>query len=116
MAFLDDDDWVEPDYTSRLKFYVSRDPTLDIVIFSYKDITNNNIQPPPGLKDIRACNVGISFACKTEFILNNNIRFTPYAIEDFRFLEDCKGAGAKYILTHEIKYLVGGIGGWLLQR
>ena len=114
MAFVDDDDWLEPTYIDRLKFYINKDPNLDIVIFSYKDITNDNIQPPPSLRDIKECNVGISFACRTEFIKGNNIKFTPYAIEDFRFLDDAKRAGANYILTHEILYKVGGIGGWLV--
>ena len=112
MAFLDDDDWVENTYVQKLKNYTARDP-YDIVIFTYKDVTNGNTVPHRKLKRIEACKVGISFAVRTEFVKNHNIRFTPYAVEDFRFLDECDRAGAKYIITHDLQYHVGGIGGWL---
>jgi glycosyltransferase involved in cell wall biosynthesis len=111
MAFLDDDDWVEKTYVQKLRNYTARDP-YDIVIFTYKDATNGNTVPHRRLKRIEACKVGISFAARTEFVQSNNIRFTPYAVEDFRFLDECDKAGARYIITHDLQYHVGGIGGW----
>ncbi len=110
MAFIDDDDWISDIYVNRLKHYSSN---LDVVIFTYRDVKTGNTQPPQNFTDIVSCNVGISFACRTDFIKENNIRFTPYSIEDFRFLDDCRRAGARYKLTHEILYWVGGISGWV---
>lgn len=110
VAFVDDDDWVDPTYVNRLKYWSSG---LDVVIFTYKDVTNNNVQPPKGFTDIVSCNVGISFAVRTNFIKENGIKFTPFSVEDFRFLDDCRNAGARYHLTGEILYFVGGRGGWL---
>ena len=110
MAFVDDDDFLHVHYVDRLKYY---SPNLDVVIFTYRDIKTGNTQPPRYLTDIKECNVGISFACRTKFIQDNNIKFTPYSIEDFRFLDDCRKAGARYKLTHEIMYWVGGISGWV---
>lgn len=111
-AFVDDDDWLEPTYLNRLKYY-SLNQDLDIIVFSYYDAINRNLQPPPYLNSIKECNVGISFAIKTNFIREHNLQFTPFAIEDFRFLDSAVNAGAKYLITHDIQYKVGGRGGWL---
>lgn len=110
LAFLDDDDWIEPTYMRRLSHYAN---DKDIVIFSYKDVTNGNIQPPKGTKEFKECQVGISFAIRTSFVKDNGLEFTPYAVEDFRFLDSARNAGARYVVTNEILYLVGGRGGWV---
>jgi len=109
IAFVDDDDWVTDDYVHTLMRYAN---DYDVVIFSYKDVTNGNVQPPSSHRDFVYCNVGISFAVRTDFVIRNNIQFPAFSTEDFGFLDACRKAGARYILTHEIKYLVGGIGGW----
>ncbi len=108
IAFVDDDDWIEPDYLNSLKV---RANDYDVVIFTYKNVRNGNVQPPPYHNDFVACNVGISFAVRTDFVIRNRIQFPWGAIEDFAFLDACRSAGARYTLTKEIKYLVGGIGG-----
>lgn len=109
-AFLDDDDWIDKRYMERLAHFSD---SYDVIIFTYKDKTNKNIQPPLGTKDFKECQVGISFAVRTEFLKSTGIRFTPYAVEDFRFLDECRSKGARYIVTNEIMYYVGGRGGWL---
>ena len=110
-AFLDDDDYIADTYIQKLKYYINEDSERDIIIFTYRDITNGNTRPPLGFKDIVSCEVGISFACKTDFIHHNDIKFQWGAIEDFAFLNDCRNAGAKYYLTNDVQYYVGGIGG-----
>jgi glycosyltransferase involved in cell wall biosynthesis len=112
-AFLDDDDWVEPSYVQKLNGYSISHPQLDLIVFTYKDVTNGNTIPNKKQTKIEACQVGISFAVKTDFINEHKIRFTPFAIEDFRFLNECVQAGAKYWLSHDLLYNVGGIGGWV---
>lgn len=113
IAFLDDDDWLESTYMQKLRGYSDSHPEWDLVIFTYKDVVNNVTIPDKKLKKIEECKVGISFAVKTEFVNKNNIRFTPNAIEDFRFLDLCETNGAKYFISHDLQYYVGGRGGWL---
>lgn len=115
MAFVDDDDWVKPTYVTALKYYARTYPDVELFSFTYVDQTNGNMQPPPGTREIIACSIGISFAVKTKFVMEHNIRFTPYAVEDFRFLDDFKRAGGKYYITNDVQYLVGGRGGWLFR-
>lgn len=113
IAFLDDDDWVEKTYVQKLRGYSNSNPSFDVVIFTYKDVTNGNIIPPRRTKEFESCKVGISFAVKTEFVRQRHIKFTSHAVEDFRFLDDCKNAGAKYFISNDIQYFVGGRGKWL---
>lgn len=112
-AFLDDDDWLEPSYVQKLRGYAVSHPQIDLFIFTYYDEINGNTVPDKRQTKIEECKVGISFAVKTDFINKHNIRFTPFAIEDFRFLDECVKAGAKYHITHDLQYRVGGRGGWL---
>ena len=88
--------------------------SYDLISFSYKDVTNGNIQPPKHLNQIKECNIGISFAVKTKLVLDNNIRFIPGGVEDYAFIRDCINVGAKLIITHEILYMVGGRGCWVV--
>lgn len=113
LAFLDDDDWVEDTYVRHLEMFSQNNPKVNLIIFTYKDVKNGNIIPPKRTRDFEACKVGISFAVSTSFVRDNNIRFTPYAVEDFRFLDECRKAGAKYLIPNEIQYYVGGRGEWL---
>lgn len=111
-AFVDDDDLLKPTYLNSLKRYENENPDKDIIIFTYRDIENGNTQPPSNLNYIKECNVGISFAIKTEFVQKNNILFTPGGVEDFRFLQDCVNKGANYLITHDIQYYVGHRSAW----
>jgi len=111
-AFLDDDDFLNPTYVSKLKYYSDNNPDMDIIIFTYKDVENGNTQPPKKLNNIVRCNVGISFAVKTNFIKDNNILFAPGGVEDYAFLDECVNKGAKYLITHDIQYFVGHRSAW----
>lgn len=113
LAFLDDDDWVSVNYVDYLKKYERDNPNITAFVFTYYDEINKNTIPHPKLKKIEECKVGISFAVKTEFIKENNIRFTPYAVEDFRFLKSVQDCGGHIMITGELLYYVGGRGGWL---
>ena len=112
IAFVDDDDWIYPTYMQKLKYYNNQDPNLDLVIFTYYDEKNNNTQPPKGSTDFKYCNVGISFAIKTKFVREHDLKFRPFSTEDFGFLDDARKAGAKYLVTNDVQYGVGGRGGW----
>ncbi len=113
IAFCDDDDYLDPRYVSSLKEYSTKHPECDIIIFSYKDQSNGNIQPPRSIgQDLIYCNVGISFAVKTDFVIRSGAEFPAFSTEDFGFLDYCRNHGAKYFVTHDIKYYVSKIGGW----
>lgn len=111
-AFLDDDDWLAPTYLEKLREYSSNNSELDIIIFSYYDAIHRNLQPPPKTVDFKRCQVGISFAIKTEFIKDKDMKFEAGGIEDFAFLDSARSKGAKYLITNDIQYHVGGRGVW----
>lgn len=110
LAFVDDDDWIDKDYVNRILHYGSKG--YDLISFTYRDVENGNIQPPPGMKNIVRCNIGISFAVKSEFVHKHGIKFIDGGIEDYEFINDCVKAGASWIITGEIRYFVGHRSAW----
>jgi len=113
IAFVDDDDYIKPSYMDALKKYLRQQPDLDLVIFTYKDESSGNMQPPKGSgSNFSYCHVGISFAVRTEFIRKNNIQFRNIGCEDFYFLDDCRNAGAKFLVTHDLQYMVSRRSAW----
>lgn len=112
IAFVDDDDSLKESYINSLRYYQSNNSDKDIIIFSYYDDINRNLQPPKHINYIKECNIGISFAIKTKFVQENKIAFTPFGVEDFRFLNDAVNKGAEYIITHDVQYNVHGRGVW----
>jgi glycosyltransferase involved in cell wall biosynthesis len=112
LAFVDDDDWLSENYVDYLKKYQRDNASVTAFIFTYYDKINKNTVPHPRLKAIAECKVGISFAVKTAFVRENNIRFTPFAVEDFRFLKSVQDLGGQIMITGELLYYVGGRGEW----
>ena len=108
-AFVDDDDFLKDTYVERIKYYA---PSYDLIQFSYRDVETGRIQPPHYLNHLVECDMGISFAVNTLFMLQHEIRFTPGGVEDYRFLRDCLSAGARYCINHEVLYLVGHRSAW----
>lgn len=109
LAFLDDDDFLDPTYVDKIFEYGKN---YDLVVFNYKDIETGNIQPPLSMNKLVRCNVGISFAVKNEIVRNNDIKFRAGGIEDFHFIDDCVNHGAKWVITHQILYFVGHRSAW----
>ena len=110
IAFVDDDDWVDKNYVNRILHYGKKG--YELISFTYKDVENGNTQPPPWMNTIVRCNIGISFAVKTEFVHQHGIQFIPGGIEDYEFINDCVKAGANWVITHEILYWVGHRSAW----
>lgn len=110
IAFVDDDDYLAQNYIERIKYWENKG--YNLIQFSYRDVSNGNVQPPDNLDHLVACNFGISFAVKTDFLFLNNIKFTEGGVEDYRFLQECLDKGANYIITHEKIYFVGKRSAW----
>lgn len=108
IAFLDDDDWVSPSYVSDIYHYKD----YELIIFTYRDVVNNNIQPPIGYRKLEFGHVGISFVVKTKFVLEHDIEFRKKDCEDWVFIEECLQHGIKYRMTDKINYFVNGRGEW----
>jgi glycosyltransferase involved in cell wall biosynthesis len=97
IVFLDDDDWVAPDYLDRFIPFVSDN---DIII---SKMLNYGNQIPSG-HFIEHGNVGISFAVKTEVLLENPL--PPAPSEDYVFLKRMEGLGYKIAYTDYCGYFV----------
>ena len=92
IAMLDDDDTLKDTYVESLKEWDNDE--WDSIVFSYKtppepDLPNGNIIPRPGTKNLEKCNVGMSFAIKSDFVSEYNIRFEAGIMEDYSFLQKC---------------------------
>lgn len=114
IAFLDDDDFIVPDYTHHLKISEISHSNADIIQFTYKDISNGNTRPTPKLGNVpRLGEMGISFAIKTEFVYRNSLIFRKVPCEDYHFLQDAVNKGAVYYNTDILAYYVGKRSAWL---
>lgn len=112
IAFVDDDDILEPVYLYDLENYTNvyepqNDP--DIIVFGMK-YTDGTFLPPRDEKDINKLEnkIGISFACKRYVF--NKIQFEPSSGEDFNFLKRAQDLGLKIIISDWINYLVAPLG------
>lgn len=104
IGFLDDDDSITEDYVQYLST-IEKD--IDICIFTMTyDSTNTNLIPKPGSKKVEHCNVGISFAVKTDFLKKTQIRFLQSTGEDFVFLKQAEEMQANILFTNKIAYKV----------
>lgn len=100
VAFVDDDDRVDPNYVRWLK-EDSKD--RDVVVFHMR-LPDGGVLPAG---DALGCGgVGISFAVRGEFQKQNNLWFVPSSIEDWTFLEHCMNFGARIKVSDKIAYYV----------
>lgn len=104
IAFLDDDDTIEPTYVAKLREYTTKDPDLKVVYFSIR-WANGEFSPHPH-EDVGMHNGCISYAVKLSLIKEHNLAFGagPF-LEDRRFFVDCKNKG-KCLITYDPQYLV----------
>lgn len=106
IGFLDDDDSLRPEYVSNLQNEI-KDNSLDCVVFrmSY-DATDAHVLPRIGNYDIVECQVGISFAVRTDFVRAVNLTFGQSATEDFVFLDNVIKKGGNLKVSDYIGYNV----------
>ena len=103
IGFLDDDDTLHPDYIINL--YKEKEIfEFDIIIFRMM-YPNYKIVPHPLSNKIERCNVGISFAFKTE-IIYKNFYFNNHPYEDFIFINLLKINKFKILISKFVNYFV----------
>lgn len=107
MCFLDDDDTFRPNYVDVFVTEIQNNPDADCVVFRMSYDTNDKtVLPPLGLLSPQICQVGISFAVKKSFLIQNNIKFKNSSFEDFFLLQEIEKIGGKIIFSTEIAYNV----------
>ena len=103
LCFLDDDDTFTSDYFDRFAEELGKKPDSDAIIFR---MTRKEYSPIPsyGMDDIVINYVGISFAVRRKFLIDNGIKFNNSKTEDFEYLNDIKIRGGKIVISKYITY------------
>lgn len=102
-GFLDDDDYLLPNYTQSLIEEIRINPTTELI--SFRMIDKNQIIPPDFITNIEFGYVGISFCYKTQ-LFQQGFKFTQSEKEDFDFINNIKNAKKKIIISPFISYIV----------
>ena len=108
VAFLDDDDAVDAQYTERLREHSAAVPEADVVVFRLHrrrptdDTSRGQVLPSPTSTSIRAGDVGITFAMRRS--VAHCHRFHRGDKEDFRFLRQLSCAGWHILLSPHVTY------------
>ena len=112
VCFLDDDDSFRPEYINSLRSEISANPSADCIVFrmskNSQDRALDLLPPAAHIKnqEIRVTKIGVSFAVKREFLVNNNLNFINNSFEDFKLLEKIKKHGGNIFLSSLIMYNV----------
>ena len=106
IGFVDDDDQLDFAYVHALRNEVLLDSSVDLVVFRMI-WPDGRVIPTHGSLDIRAADVGISFAMKKE-LFDTGYRFEADEMEDFNLISNIQKAGYKVLLTQHLLYYVTG--------
>jgi glycosyltransferase involved in cell wall biosynthesis len=102
IVFLDDDDYLLEGHSLELT------DDYDIVVLRMRKNRENVVIPRVGDDELRCGNVGINFALRTEFYLQNRVVFNDMkpTEEDFRFLHKIMRFTNRIKVTDKIYYIV----------
>lgn len=103
IGFLDDDDYLLPNYTQYLLEEIEINPLGDLILF--RMIDNDNIIPPEYITDIQFRYVGISFCYKTS-LFQEGYKFTQSEKEDYELINKIKNTQKKIVISPFITYIV----------
>lgn len=100
ICFVDDDDRLDVNYVSWLK---EEEKDFDVVVFR---MIFSDGRVVPSEHNLFCGGVGISFAIRSEFQRQNDVRFVPSEIEDWLLLEKCIGLSARIKVSDRVAYYV----------
>ena len=103
IAFLDDDDTLDPHYIDYLMQEIIAVPDADVIIFRMLD--GKNIIPSMDCNKIIKNNIGISFVIRSSLI-KEGVLFKQSYIEDYLFLKELYDSNKVIVLSPYIAYYV----------
>jgi len=103
IGFLDDDDYLSPDYISCLKNEIKMNSNIDLCLFRM-GFENGCILPSKFDKNIIRNKAGISFALKTK--ITEKIKFINSPFEDYIFLKEVQNNKYKIVISSYVCYFV----------
>ena len=103
IGFLDDDDYLAPNYIEKLREEIDLNNEMDICIFrmAYK---NKCVLPSKYDKNIIRTKVGISFTLKKS--VADQILFHNSPFEDFMYLKDAQNKKFKIVISSYVTYFI----------
>jgi hypothetical protein len=105
IAFVDDDDYLSPDYIDCLTKEISLNNSIEAVIFRMYHPTRAEFIPAPQDKNFSRCHVGISFSMKTS-LFHAGAKFKPGPTEDFDLLNYIREKGFKIVMSPYVTYWI----------
>lgn len=100
VAFLDAADRVTSDFVYKVGLYSDN---ADVIVFR----ALSGEEPVPRLDSNKICEkMWPSFACRTKFLLDNDIVFSDKECAVYQLLLDCQNKGAKFTFVPSVVYLV----------
>ncbi len=105
IAFVDDDDTLSPYYITHL---IKEYETYHTDVILFRMIYKNRIFLPPfDCKELKKCEVGISFALKTHLVQqDSSLRFQNHDYEDFLFLQLLFQKQHSILLSSHVTYYI----------
>ena len=105
VGFLDDDDFLLPDYTQKLIKEIKINRFADLILFRMSK--NNEVIPSLDNNTISLGNIGISYSFKIE-LFNIGFKFSQSQQEDFDLIKDIELSNKKIVISKYVTYLVRG--------
>jgi hypothetical protein len=104
VAFVDDDDTLDPSYVARLQEEIALTPEAKCVIFRMH-ASGSGALPPASHTDFKVNSVGISFAVRRT-LFDEGLMFAPSATEDYELLARIRDAKKRIVMSPYVTYLV----------
>lgn len=105
LCFLDDNDMFRLNYINALAGELTAILDADYIVFRMSHDANDlHVLLPIHTNKPQICQVGISFAVKKSFLINNQIEFKNGSFENFYFLQSIEKANGKIIFSKKIVY------------
>jgi hypothetical protein len=102
-GFLDDDDYILPNYTQSLIDEININPLAELI--SFRMIDKEQIIPPDFITSIKFGYIGISFCFRTQ-LFQEGFKFIQSEQEDFDFINSINNSRKKIIISPFITYIV----------